>query len=83
MTQVTKCSPLKHMTGHLPSLNDCAPWLTLFDPMLYDQVFVPERLGESQHKKEKNRLQFLTDKTYVKAFQPLLTTSDVPSVRLS
>lgn len=70
------------MTGHLPSLNDCAPWLTLFDPMLYDQVFILERLGESQHE-EKNRLQFLTDRTYVKAFQPLLTTSDAPSVGLS
>lgn len=54
--------------------------------MLYEKCcwwgfLIPEGLSESQHKKEKTRLQFLTDKTYVKAFQ-LLTTSDAPFVCL-
>lgn len=36
--------------------------------------FIPEGLGESQHMKEKTTLNFVTDKTYVKAFQGVPTT---------
>lgn len=36
--------------------------------------FIPEGLGESQHKKEKTRLHFVTDKTYVKAFEAVPTS---------
>lgn len=43
--------------------------------------FIPEGLAESQHKKEKTRLHFVTDKTCVKAFQAV-PMSEAPQAQL-
>lgn len=43
--------------------------------------FIVEGLGKSQHEKEKTRLHFVTDKTYVKAFQAV-PTSEAPRAQL-
>lgn len=43
--------------------------------------FIPEGLGESQHKKEKTRLHVETDKIYVKALQAV-PTSEAPQAGL-